>query len=142
VRPRKVVLLINDREQERNCWHFVFENTLWFRVISEGAMPMAFHGEIPEVAVLRGRDARLNAEIIRLLFPEMRILAVATSGTLDSDQYINADAFLMPHATMAEIIDTLKTLALRKRGPKKSTVEPAAFPVNKSVYLGVTENVQ
>lgn len=135
MRPRKVVLLINDREQERNCWHFVFENTIWFRVISEGAMPWEFHEE-PEVAVLRGQGIRRNAEIIRLLFPEMRILAISDSRDLE------ADAKLPANSNMAAIIDALKTLALRKRGPKKSTGEPAAFPVNKSVYLGVTENVQ
>ena len=136
MRPRKVVLLINDREQERNCWHFVFENTIWFGVISEGAMPWEFHGDVPEVAVLRGQGIRRNAEIINLLFPEMRVLAISDSADID------ADAKLPANSNMAAIIDTLKTLALRKRGPKKSTVEPAAFPVNKSVYLGVTENVQ
>ena len=135
MRPRKVVLLINDREQERNCWTLVFESTCKFRVISEGAMPWEFHEE-PEIAVLRGPGIDRNIRLLRQLMPRVRILVITDSHD------IHADRKLPSTANMYELMDALRTLAVRKHGPKKWDFEPAALPVTSSVLLGVTENVQ
>lgn len=132
MRPRKVILLINDREQERNCWELVFDSTCFYRVIASASMPWALHA-VPEVAVLRGRGLRDNITIIRALLPETRILAISDSKDLD------ADAKLPAAADMSSIRQALRMLAVRRRGPKRQ--ETPCCPIEAmAISDGMREN--
>jgi two-component system response regulator CpxR len=132
MRPRKTILCVEDNEQLLSVRKFLLE-TRGYRVL---AMPCAAEAlAFLQTAEMGSIDLLLSDlvlpqmdgnELIRRakqLHPSLPALLV--SGTVTSfDRAAAADAFLPKGAcTPAEILDRIRILVARKRGPKKQ-VQP------------------
>ena len=140
MRPRKTILCVEDNEQILSVRKFLLE-TRGYRVL-----PMTNAAEALEYLkdALPGSIDLLLADLI---LPQMdgnelvrrakqvhpTLPALLVSGTVTSfDRAAAADAFLPKGAcTPAELLDRIRILVARKRGPKKQVVtmpRPEAMP--------------
>ena len=137
MRPRKTILCVEDDEQLLSVRKFLLE-TRGYRVVAmrSGAEALDFLREaMPGSVDLLMSDLIMpqmdGNELVRRaknLHPTLPALLV--SGTVTNfDRASSADAFLPKGAcTPAEILDRVRILVARKRGPKKH-VQPAPAPV-------------
>jgi two-component system response regulator CpxR len=128
MRPRKTILCVEDNEQVLSVRKFLLE-TRGYRVVgvSCGADALAFLREcLPGSVDLLMSDLILpqmdGNELVRRakqVHPGLPTLLV--SGTVTNfDRAASADAFLPKGAcTPAEVLDRVRILVARKRGPKK-----------------------
>ena len=126
--PKKVILLVDDHEQALSVRKFLLE-THGYRVLpaltphvalelAERALPGGIDLLLTDF-VLPGMDGNELCRRVRAIRPETRTLIVSGLVTL-ADRVDAADAFLPKGAcTSAEILDRVKSLCARKRGPKK-----------------------
>ncbi len=137
MRPKKVILCVDDNEQTLSVRTFLLE-TRGYRVINATTSKEAL--EILE----RTAPGTLDLLIADLLMPGMdgnelvrrakQILpglpALIVSGTVASyDRALAADAFLPKGAgTAAELLEKIRVLVARKRGPKKHVPAPQPQP--------------
>ncbi|MGA7159009.1 MAG: response regulator [Acidobacteriaceae bacterium] len=128
MRPRKTILCVEDNEQVLSVRKFLLE-TKGYRVVAVGTAAEAL--EFLEGSV-QGSVDLLMAD---LLMPQMDgntliqkakqvhpgLPTLLISGTVTSfDRAAAADAFLPKGAcTPAEVLDRIRILVARKRGPKK-----------------------
>lgn len=137
MRPRKTILCVEDDEQLLSVRKFLLE-TRGYRVVAmrSGAEALDFLREaMPGSVDLLMSDLIMpqmdGNELVRRaknLHPTLPALLV--SGTVTNfDRASSADAFLPKGAcTPAEILDRVRILVARKRGPKKH-VQAAPAPV-------------
>ena len=137
MRPRKTILCVEDDEQLLSVRKFLLE-TRGYRVVAmrSGAEALDFLREaMPGSVDLLMSDLIMpqmdGNELVRRaknLHPTLPALLV--SGTVTNfDRASSADAFLPKGAcTPAEILDRVRILVARKRGPKKH-VQPAPASV-------------
>jgi CheY-like chemotaxis protein len=136
MRPRKTIVCVEDNEQVLSVRKFLLE-TRGYRVVGfgsaaealehlEGAMPGSIDLLLADL-VLPQMDGNELVRRAKEIYPGLPSLLV--SGTVTSfDRAAAADAFLPKGACApAEMLDRIKILVARKRGPKKQvqSVRPA-----------------
>jgi CheY-like chemotaxis protein len=139
MRPKKVILCVDDNETTLSVRTFLLE-TRGYRVLTASTSKQAL--EILERSSTNGGPGSLDLLIADLLLPGMDgnelvrrakqmhplLPALIVSGTVaSSDRALAADAFLPKGAgTAAELLDKIRALVARKRGPKKHPPMPSA----------------
>ncbi len=131
MRPRKTILCVEDNEQILSVRKFLLE-TRGYRVLpmSTAAEALEFLKDCPAGSidllladlVLPQMDGNELIRRAKQLHPGLPSLLI--SGTVTSfDRAAAADAFLPKGAcTPAEMLDRIRILVARKRGPKKQPV--------------------
>lgn len=130
MRPRKIILCVDANEQSLAVRKFLLE-TRGYRVVTAGSAHEAIeifgHGGIDMVIgdlLLPRMDG--NEMVLRMkeLAPEIPMMLV--SGTVkDFSRACHADAFLPKGAcTPVELIERIRVMIARKRGPKKAVARP------------------
>jgi two-component system, OmpR family, response regulator CpxR len=141
MRPRKTILCVDDNEQVLSVRKFLLE-TRGYRVMAVSnakealecltdATPGAIDLLMADV-ILPGMDGNELVRRAKQMQPALPTLLV--SGTVSNfDRAAAADAFLPKGAcTPAEMLDRIRILVARKRGPKKHvqpTQPSVALPV-------------
>jgi len=137
MRPKKVILCVDDNEQTLSVRTFLLE-TRGYRVLSASSSQQALEileRTVPGTLDLLIADLLLPAidgnELVRRakqIHPMLPALIV--SGTVAAyDRALAADAFLPKGAgTAAELLEKIRLLVARKRGPKKHVPAPSYAP--------------
>lgn len=134
MRPRKTIVCVEDNEQILSVRKFMLE-TRGYRVLGftnaaaalehlENALPGSIDLLLADL-ILPGMDGNELARRAKQLHPALPTLLV--SGMVSNfDRAAAADAFLPKGAcTSAEMLDRIRVLVARKRGPKKQVALPA-----------------
>ncbi len=135
MRPKKTILCVDDNEQVLSVRCFLLE-TRGYRVIAAQTAQEAL--EVLE----RSAPGSLDLVLCDLLMPQMDgnelvrrakqlhpgLPAMIVSGTVNAfDRALHADVFLPKGASSpAEMIERIRVLVARKRGPKKAIPVPSA----------------
>jgi two-component system, OmpR family, response regulator CpxR len=130
MRPKKTILCVDDNEQVLSVRTFLLE-TRGYRVVAVNTAQEAV--EMLE----RSLPGTLDLILCDLLMPQMDgnelvrrakqlhpgLPAMIVSGTVNAfDRALHADVFLPKGASSpAEMIERIRVLVARKRGPKKAT---------------------
>jgi two-component system, OmpR family, response regulator CpxR len=138
MRPRKTILCVDDNEQVLSVRKFLLETrgyrVLAMRTAAEALeyLQTAMQGSVDLLmsdVILAQMDGNELVRRAKQLHPCLPALLV--SGTVSNfDRAVAADAFLPKGAcTPAEMLDRIRILVARKRGPKKHvqsvmTVQP------------------
>jgi CheY-like chemotaxis protein len=137
VRPKKVILCVDDNEQALSVRAFLLD-TRGYRVVAAGNFGQAI--EILEHTVpgtldllitdllLPGMDGNELVRRAKQMHPSLPCLI--TSKTVESfTRAMAADRFLPKgSATASELLECVRLLVLRKRGPKKHYPPPTYAP--------------
>ncbi|MDQ2925382.1 MAG: response regulator [Acidobacteriota bacterium] len=138
MRPRKTILCVDDNEQVLSIRKFMLE-TRGYRVLSascaadaletlQAALPGSIDLLLSDLILpqMDGNELVRRAKALHPCLPSLII-----SGTVTNfDRAASADAFLPKGAcTPVEMLDRIRILVARKRGPKKQPVSVAAPPV-------------
>lgn len=130
MRPRKTILCVEDNEQILSVRKFMLE-TRGYRVVALTTayaalehLESAAQGSIDLLLsdlILPGMDGNELVRRAKVMHPGLPTLLV--SGMVSNyDRAAHADAFLPKGAcTPAEMLDRIRVLVTRKRGPKKHT---------------------
>ena len=134
MRPKKTILCVDDNEQVLSVRSFLLE-TRGYRIIAANSPQEAI--EVLE----RTLPGTLDLVLCDLLMPQMDgnelvrrakqlhpgLPAMIVSGTVNAfDRALHADVFLPKGASSpAEMIERIRVLVARKRGPKKSVQAPS-----------------
>lgn len=139
MRPRKTILCVDSNEQSLSVRRFLLE-TRGYRVLAmstarealehlEASMTGSIDLLISEL-ILQGMDGNELVRRAKEMQPALPTLLL--SGTVSNfDRGSAADAFLPKGVcTSAELLDRIRVLLARKRGPKKRPAfNPALAPV-------------
>ena len=142
MRPKKVILCVDDNEQVLSVRTFLLE-TRGYRVLQASTAQAAL--EILESVIpgtldlliadllLPGMDGNELVRRAKQMHPLLPTLIV--SGTVTSlDRALAADAFLPKGASSAvELLERIRILVARKRGPKKHAPKPVEAPAEQEV---------
>jgi two-component system response regulator CpxR len=137
MRPKKTILCVDDNEQVLSVRTFLLE-TRGYRVV-------AAHSAQEALTVLdQYLPGTLDLILCDLIMPQMDgnelvrrakqlhpgLPAMIVSGTVNAfDRAVHADVFLPKGASSpAEMIERIRVLVARKRGPKKAIVAPSQSP--------------
>lgn len=135
MRPRKTILCVEDNEQVLSVRKFLLE-TRGYRVLGmrTAAEALEYLQEVAQGSVdllladlilpqMDGNELIRRAKQVHPCLPTLLV-----SGTVTNfDRAASADAFLPKGAcTPAEVLDRIKILVARKRGPKKQAQSVAA----------------
>jgi two-component system response regulator CpxR len=131
MRPKKTILCVDDNEQVLSVRTFLLE-TRGYRVISAISSQQALE------YVEQSLPGSLDLLLCDLIMPQMDgnelvrrakqlhpgLPAMIVSGTVNAfDRAVHADVFLPKGASSpAEMIERIRVLVARKRGPKKATI--------------------
>jgi CheY-like chemotaxis protein len=130
MRPRKVILCVDDNEQALSVRKFLLE-TRGYRVVSalsgEEALEIFRNGGIDLVVsdlLMPQMDGNEMVRRMKEVMPEVPMMLV--SGTVKAfDRASHADAFLPKGAcNPLELLERIRILIVRKRGPKRATLRP------------------
>jgi CheY-like chemotaxis protein len=142
MRPKKVILCVDDNDQALSVRKFVLE-TRGYRVLTaknaEEAIELYDRGRVDLVVTdlvmphCNGNDLILQLKEIAPWVP-----AVLVSGSIKQfDPTTRADAFLPKGAcSPQELLERIRVLLVRKRGPKKMTAPQPAherLPIHEQV---------
>jgi len=135
MRPKKTILCVDDNEQILSVRTFLLE-TRGYRVLTadnaqqaleliEGTQPGAIDLLLCDL-IMPQMDGNELVRRAKQLHPGLPSMIV--SGTVNAfDRAVHADVFLPKGASSpAEMIERIRVLVLRKRGPKKASA--AQFP--------------
>jgi two-component system response regulator CpxR len=147
MRPKKTILCVDDNEQILSVRTFLLE-TRGYRVIAVTTAQQAL--EIVEQSLPGSLDLLLSD----LIMPQMDgnelvrrakqlhpgLPAMIVSGTVNAfDRALHADVFLPKGAaSAAEMIERIRVLVARKRGPKKASTHVSAQPTSVTSYAHAT----
>ena len=147
MRPKKTILCVDDNEQVLSVRTFLLE-TRGYRVIAVNTAQEAL--EVLE----RSLPGSLDLILCDLLMPQMDgnelvrrakqvhqgLPAMIVSGTVNAfDRALHADVFLPKGASSpAEMIERIRVLVARKRGPKKATAPASPQPSDLSSFAHAT----
>ena len=142
MRPRKTILCVDDNEQVLSVRKFLLETrgyrVLAMRTAAEALeyLQVAMQGSVDLLmseVILSQMDGNELVRRAKQLHPCLPALLV--SGTVSNfDRAVAADAFLPKGAcTPAEMLDRIRILVARKRGPKKQVQSVMAAPVQMAV---------
>jgi two-component system response regulator CpxR len=137
MRPRKTILCVEDNEQILSIRKFMLE-TRGYRVLTascatealdrlQAALPGSIDLLLSDL-ILPQMDGNELARRAKQLHAALPVLIV--SGTVTSfERAVFADAFLPKGAcSPTELLDRIRILVARKRGPKKQSASVAAPP--------------
>jgi two-component system, OmpR family, response regulator CpxR len=147
MRPKKTILCVDDNEQVLSVRTFLLE-TRGYRIIAAKTAQEAL--EVLE----RSLPGTLDLILCDLLMPQMDgnelvrrakqihlgLPAMIVSGTVNAfDRALHADVFLPKGASSpAEMIERIRVLVARKRGPKKAAGPAPAQPSDLSPFAHAT----
>jgi two-component system response regulator CpxR len=142
MRPRKTILCVDDNEQVLSVRKFLLETrgyrVLAMRTAAEALeyLQVAMQGSVDLLmseVILSQMDGNELVRRAKQLHPCLPALLV--SGTVSNfDRAVAADAFLPKGAcTPAEMLDRIRILVARKRGPKKQVQSVMAAPAQMAV---------
>ena len=147
MRPKKTILCVDDNEQALSVRTFLLE-TRGYRIVAVNTAQEAL--EVLE----RSLPGTLDLVLCDLLMPQMDgnelvrrakqlhpgLPAMIVSGTVNAfDRALHADVFLPKGASSpAEMIERIRVLVARKRGPKKSTIPASAKPADQAPFVHAT----
>jgi two-component system response regulator CpxR len=146
MRPKKVILCVDDNEQILACRTFLLE-TKGYRVVAftsahaaldhlDTCVPGAVDLLLCDL-IMPGMDGAELVRRARSLRPGLPTLMV--SGTVTAfERGSMADSFLPKGASSpAELLERVRVLVARKRGPKKQVVSvPCSYEVLQPAYGG------
>jgi two-component system response regulator CpxR len=143
MRPKKTILCVDDNEQVLSVRTFLLE-TRGYRVIAVTTAQQAL--ELVEQSL----PGSLDLLLCDLIMPQMdgnelvrrakqlhpSLPAMIVSGTVNAfDRAVHADVFLPKGAASpAEMIERIRVLVARKRGPKKVSIHPSSQPGGVASY--------
>jgi CheY-like chemotaxis protein len=147
MRPKKTILCVDDNEQVLSVRTFLLE-TRGYRIVAVNTAQEALeHLE-------RSLPGTLDLILCDLLMPQMDgnelvrrakqlhpgLPAMIVSGTVNAfDRALHADVFLPKGASSpAEMIERIRVLVARKRGPKKAIAPTPAQPAAVSSFAHAT----
>jgi two-component system response regulator CpxR len=146
MRPKKTILCVDDNEQVLSVRTFLLE-TRGYRIIAVTSAQEAL--EVLERSV----PGTLDLVLCDLLMPQMDgnelvrrakqlhpgLPAMIISGTVNAfDRALHADVFLPKGAcSPAEMIERIRVLVARKRGPKKA-IAPTVSQPSVGAYVHAT----
>jgi two-component system response regulator CpxR len=139
MRPKKTILCVDDNEQALSVRQFMLE-TRGYRVLStttpEMALELFFQGGIDLVLsdlLMPRMDGNELVRRMKEVHPEVPMVLI--SGSVKAFERANrADAFLPKGAcSAAELLDRIRLLIARKRGPKKASLPPSHLPQREDV---------
>jgi CheY-like chemotaxis protein len=147
MRPKKTILCVDDNEQVLSVRTFLLE-TRGYRIVAVNTAQEAL--EVLE----RSLPGTLDLVLCDLLMPQMDgnelvrrakqlhpgLPAMIVSGTVNAfDRALHADVFLPKGASSpAEMIERIRVLVARKRGPKKSTISASTKPADQAAFVHAT----
>jgi two-component system response regulator CpxR len=147
MRPKKTILCVDDNEQVLSVRTFLLE-TRGYRIIAANTAQEAL--EVLE----RSLPGTLDLILCDLLMPQMDgnelvrrakqlhhgLPAMIVSGTVNAfDRALHADVFLPKGASSpAEMIERIRVLVARKRGPKKAAAPASTQPPDVSPFVHAT----
>jgi CheY-like chemotaxis protein len=147
MRPKKTILCVDDNEQVLSVRTFLLE-TRGYRIIAVQNTQKAL--EVLE----RSLPGTLDLILCDLLMPQMDgnelvrrakqlhpgLPAMIVSGTVNAfDRALHADVFLPKGASSpAEMIERIRVLVARKRGPKKAIAPAPQHPENGAGFAHAT----
>ena len=147
MRPKKTILCVDDNEQVLSVRTFLLE-TRGYRIVGVRTAREAL--EVLE----RSLPGTLDLVLCDLLMPQMDgnelvrrakqlhpgLPAMIISGTVNAfDRALHADVFLPKGASSpAEMIERIRVLVARKRGPKKAVVPTNAEASEAGSYVHAT----
>jgi CheY-like chemotaxis protein len=147
MRPKKTILCVDDNEQVLSVRTFLLE-TRGYRIVAVNTAQEAL--EVLE----RSLPGTLDLVLCDLLMPQMDgnelvrrakelhpgLPAMIVSGTVNAfDRALHADVFLPKGASSpAEMIERIRVLVARKRGPKKSTIPASTKSASQAAFVHAT----
>jgi two-component system response regulator CpxR len=147
MRPKKTILCVDDNEQVLSVRTFLLE-TRGYRVVAVNTAQEAV--EMLE----RSLPGTLDLILCDLLMPQMDgnelvrrakqlhpgLPAMIVSGTVNAfDRALHADVFLPKGASSpAEMIERIRVLVARKRGPKKAAPPASTQPPSVPSFVHAT----
>jgi two-component system, OmpR family, response regulator CpxR len=147
MRPKKTILCVDDNEQALSVRTFLLE-TRGYRIIAVNTAQEAL--EVLERSV----PGTLDLVLCDLLMPQMDgnelvrrakqlhpgLPAMIISGTVNAfDRALHADVFLPKGAcSAAEMIERIRVLVARKRGPKKAATVSSTQATEAASFVHAT----
>ena len=147
MRPKKTILCVDNNEQVLSVRTFLLE-TRGYRVIATTTSHEALE------AIERSLPGTIDLLLCDLIMPQMDgnelvrrakqlhpgLPAMIVSGTVNSfDRAVHADVFLPKGASSpAEMIERIRVLVARKRGPKKAALTTPSRSTELVAYTHAT----
>jgi two-component system response regulator CpxR len=147
MRPKKTILCVDDNEQVLSVRTFLLE-TRGYRIIATNTAQEALE------ILQRSVPGTLDLILCDLLMPQMDgnelvrrakqlhpgLPAMIISGTVNAfDRALHADVFLPKGAcSPAEMIERIRVLVARKRGPKKAIAPTSTQPEDTPAFAHAT----
>jgi two-component system, OmpR family, response regulator CpxR len=147
MRPKKTILCVDDNEQVLSVRTFLLE-TRGYRVVAVNNAQEALE------ALERSLPGTVDLILCDLLMPQMDgnelvrrakqlhpgLPAMIVSGTVKAfDRALHADVFLPKGGSSpAEMIERIRVLVARKRGPKKATPPAPSHPSDMPSFAHAT----
>lgn len=146
MRPKKTILCVDDNEQALSVRKFMLE-TRGYRTLAslvpEEALEFFRRGGIDLVLSdlhMPRMDGNELARRMKEIAPEVPILLMSGSVKV-FDRAAHADSFLPKGACApAEVLDRVRMMLARKRGPKKAVFAPG-IPLSQAVPLDIPQAI-
>ncbi|HTV05696.1 MAG TPA: response regulator [Acidobacteriaceae bacterium] len=145
MRPKKTILCVDDNEQALAVRKFLLE-TRGYRVVTAAsahdAIEVFRNGGIDLVLgdlIMPQMDGNEMVQRMKEITPEVPMMLL--SGTVKAfDRACHADAFLPKGAcSPVELLERIRVMIARKRGPKKVMVRPPFEGAYEAAYAGGTQ---
>ncbi|MGC2163759.1 MAG: response regulator [Silvibacterium sp.] len=145
MRPKKTILCVDDNEQALAVRKFLLE-TRGYRVLTavsaHDAIEVFRNGGVDLVLgdlIMPQMDGNEMVHCMKSIAPEIPMMLL--SGTVKAfDRACHADAFLPKGAcSPVEMLERIRVMIARKRGPKKVVVRPAFEGEYGVAYAGGTQ---
>ena len=142
MRPKKTILCVDDNEQGLAVRKFLLE-TRGYRVVTavsaHDAIEILRHGGIDLVLgdlIMPQMDGNEMVHRMKEIAPEVPMMLL--SGTVKAfERACHADAFLPKGAcSPVELLERVRMMIARKRGPKKVVARPAFDDTYGAAYAG------
>ncbi len=147
MRPKKTILCVDNNEQVLSVRTFLLE-TRGYRVIAahtphealevvERSLPGTLDLILCDL-IMAQMDGNELVRRVKQLHPGLPAMIV--SGTVNAfDRAVHADVFLPKGASSpAEMIERIRVLVARKRGPKKAVLAQPSHPAELATYTHAT----
>ena len=143
MKPKRTILCVDDNEQSLSIRKILLE-TRGYRVLaysdSQQALERFAHGGVDLVLtdlVMPGVDGSKLIRGIKHISPETP--AILLSGKVKIyEQETNADVFLAKGMDLpADLLERVRVLLIRKRGPKRHQARPQAPPAPSTVISNI-----
>ena len=125
MRPKKVILCVDGNEQELSVLKFTLE-TNGYRALAahSGQEAIAIFPTTPEIDLVLtdGSMPQMNgfqlAERLKRMRPHVPIILLAEGKAATEESHM-ADAVMVKGCTRLELLERVKVMSARKRGPRK-----------------------